>query len=243
MLSVVTFAFRGWQPLYSHANRAQYVHALRSMFEQHLTIPHRFVCVTDEPNLYECETFPIWETWPDCGWFPNSFFRLRLYSEWARVLGDTIISCDTDTIIRANIDDLVTDDPIRLLPSRDFARPEAMHYQGAWQLITPGAYDWLWRDFDIVRSLDELRAAKARRHFLIGSDQAWLSHKLPHCPTYDFEADGFYIRRPGDDRPLPSSARVAMFVGGFKPWNTPPYDSEWRTYLDGLPSVATGVAR
>ena len=38
---------------------AEYVHKLQNGVSRHLTIPHRFVCFTDDPAGLECETKPL----------------------------------------------------------------------------------------------------------------------------------------------------------------------------------------
>lgn len=236
-LSVIVFAWSGWwtqsEGVDDGRPKPEHVTAMRNMFATHLTREHRFICVTDKPELYDCETFPLWEVGEIKGWRThlNCFHRLRLYSEWAKCLGDVLIQADLDMLIRRNIDDLVTHHDVRLLKSEDFSRPEAIHYNGGFQLIRPGTRAYVWDQFDPETAAESIYAARDQRHFLLGSDQAWLTVSLPPNEATYSERDGFYLKRPGDEQPIPEWARVVSFVGSFKPWNTPPYTDEWRSYL------------
>lgn len=56
MITVVTFLWKGWRPVYE----SKHVNAWARMVKAHLKQPHRCVCITDLPHGIECETFPLW---------------------------------------------------------------------------------------------------------------------------------------------------------------------------------------
>jgi len=79
---------------------ADYVNKLFHMVERHLTIPHRFVCVTDDPADVECETIPYIDSLP--GWWGKlTFFKKRPYDFKGRML-----YLDLDVVILENIDEI-----------------------------------------------------------------------------------------------------------------------------------------
>lgn len=62
-LAVITFLY-GQPPEWQRLNRDPYtfkhVNALHRAISRNLTIPHRFVCLTDRHKGIECETMPVW---------------------------------------------------------------------------------------------------------------------------------------------------------------------------------------
>ena len=97
----------------NYASRgAQYVNALYRAVERNLTVPHQFVCFTDDPTGIECETRPI----QGKGWFAKLF----LFKEFGE---GRVIFLDLDTIIVGNIDFLAKFNG-KFAILRDFYRPK-----------------------------------------------------------------------------------------------------------------------
>ena len=71
---------------------AKYVNILHNAVKKYLTVPHNFVCFTDNPKGIECETRPI----KGKGWFA----KLYLFKEFTE---GKVIFLDLDTIIVENI--------------------------------------------------------------------------------------------------------------------------------------------
>ncbi len=79
-----------------------YVEKLRNMVARNVTIPYRFVCLTDMP-VSCCQTISLKDNLP--GWWSKiELFRPGLVS------ADRIIYFDLDTIIVGNIDEFLLED-------------------------------------------------------------------------------------------------------------------------------------
>lgn len=221
-LTVVSFCWSGARPIYTpwHANNQQ------RQFAKHLTVPHRYVCVTDQPDApeFECETVPLWDLPPVQGtaahWLVN-YVRLRLCDEWAReAIGERILAIDLDVTIRANIDDLVADDvPFRILKLR-----RRKQLQAGLFLVRPGELEpnpW-------AACFDPQLIERSRQW--VGSDQALLSELFyervvaGEFPTWD-ERHGIII----NDAAAPGW-RMLFRTGERKCWDNVP--EKWIYYYE-----------
>lgn len=212
-LVVVTWLWKGFR---GQLYRGFHVNALEHMVRQHLTIPHRFVCITDMPQGIKCETYPLWKdpkltvrVGPDR---PNCYQRLKIFSDEMRnKIGPKILSLDLDIVIKSNIDHFITDDPVKM------AKGKAAPKNGSVMLVQPGVNQRTYDDFDPKKSPDlAVRWAGVNKVMLKGSDQAWISYKHFKCPTWGPE-DGLYhfTLLRGE---LPENAALVCFAGGAKPW-------------------------
>jgi hypothetical protein len=97
----------------------EYVNKLYNMIQRHLTIPHRFVCFTDDPigldTKIEIRSLPAMTIhgW----WWKPYLFKLDHFSA-----GDTILFFDLDMVIVKNIDHLITHKPNSFVGLRDVGR-------------------------------------------------------------------------------------------------------------------------
>src|SRR5690554_2157344 len=115
MLTVVSWKWNGWRSIY----QPHHVRALKRMVAKHLHIPHRFVCVTDDPReLSGIETIRLWSD-PVVSVqtrYPNCYRRLKMFSNYAKtLLGEQILSVDLDCVILDDITPLITDDDLKIL--------------------------------------------------------------------------------------------------------------------------------
>jgi hypothetical protein len=214
VLTVVCWKWAGWRAIYT----AEHVNVLELMLKTHLRIPHRLVCVTDDPTDVRCETMPIWD-YPQVEVDknkPNCFRRLRLFSDEARdMFGPRVLSIDLDCSILGDITPLITKHDFRIVQGR------AAPYNGSMWLLRTGSRPQAWHDFDAEAFRDAVAGTKnvVGRPFY-GSDQAWLSSKLPGEATWS-DADGVYqyrdlaLRAPE----FPNDARIVFFAGTRKPWD------------------------
>jgi len=215
MLTVVTWKWRGWRgdSFYNH----WHVNTLEYMFKQHLKIPHRFVCVTDDPQGVKCETIPLWEQPHGIhtgNGRPNCWRRIKVFSpEATELFGPTILSVDLDTIVLSDITPLVTDDDFKAMKGK------AAPLNGSMFLHKTGTRTNVWTS--LSRHAPDLLTLHERktdiRHY--GSDQAWMSFKLPDAPVWT-EADGAYhftLLDPKQD--VPDDCRILFFAGANKPWH------------------------
>jgi hypothetical protein len=213
VLTVVCWKWNGWRNIYT----AEHVNVLHEMLKDNLSIPHRLVCVTDDPAGIKCETVPIWdepkvETGPNV---PNCFRRLWLFSEEAKdVFGDQVLSIDLDCLIVNDIAPLITGDDFKIV--RGVSSP----YNGSMWLHRPGTRPHVWQDFDpetVFQTLKQTQRADGKSYY--GSDQAWMSFALPDEPTWG-ESDGVYHFQHLEPRQKwPKNARIIFFAGARKPWH------------------------
>jgi len=81
---------------------SEYVNKLHSMVERNLTIPHEFVCITDNTKGVVCKTIKYEDDLP--GWWGKlTFFKKRPYNLKGRIL-----FLDLDVVILHNIDEIAT---------------------------------------------------------------------------------------------------------------------------------------
>ena len=74
---------------------ADYVMKLKRAVERHITVPHNFICLTDDPGSVDCNTLPIPLNLP--GWWG----KLAFFSD---LINERILFFDLDTVIVGNID-------------------------------------------------------------------------------------------------------------------------------------------
>lgn len=224
MSAPLTIVCWKWKPLegYRSTYAPETVHVLRSMVARHYPDPHRFVCVTDDPEgLDGIETIPLWSDLSDLPHphshrHPSCYRRLKAFApEMRSVFGERFVSVDLDCVILGDLRPLWNrPEPfVGLAGSND-----ASTYNGSMFLMTAGARAQVWRDFNPAYS--PFNAKKAGHY---GSDQAWISLCLgPDEPRWT-TADGVYsfrlhiAREPG--MPVPKDARVVFFNGKKDPWS------------------------
>lgn len=191
----------------------EHVRILRNMVERNLTLPHRFVCVTDE-KIEGIETVPLDWTKHVPG---TVFLRLMQYRpDIEPILGKRILSLDLDIVITGNINHIAgrTED-IVLYHNPNFLQPRRAFYQGSVQLFTAGARPQLWTDFDPVET------RKWVNWRFGGAEQAWLSECLDWQEAYFDHRDGIYgagrLGGKGVYSELPKNAAIVVFPGAREP--------------------------
>lgn len=230
MLTVVCWKWVGWKAIY----QPQHVHALQRMVKKYLQIPHRFVCVTDDPKGLNCETVRLWsdpKVNTEAGW-PNCYRRLKMFSNYAKtLLGEKILSIDLDCVILKDITDLITDDDLKILSGG------AAPYNGSLILHKPGTRTCLWDEFDSVFTPPEIqRHAKKTGVKYYGSDQAWIAYRCPNEPTWTRE-DGIWHYTAFKGEPIPENARIVFFSGREKLWSSTVKKERpdlWKPYMWAL---------
>lgn len=219
MLSVV--CWKWGRPGYRSTFAAQHVNALARQVDRHYQRPHRFICVSNDPIGIDSQITVIQDDAdfdnvpsPHGGGAPTCYRRLRLFRPDAgRWFGERFVSLDLDTVIVGDCvplwdrpeDFVIYDDP--LYPGRQ--------YCGAMLLLTAGARPQVWTDFDPRVSPRQALASGKR-----GSDQAWISYKLPGEATWG-PKDGVYSYRKHiapKGGALPAGARLTVWHGAQDPW-------------------------
>jgi len=116
---------------------AEYVNKLYNAISRHVTIPHNFICYTENPEGIECETRPFIQE------LPTWWYIIGLFNK-EHGFKDRVIYLDLDTIILKNIDDIVSWDPDFAI-IRDFYRPNGL--QTAFITWQPDWGYYMWENF------------------------------------------------------------------------------------------------
>lgn len=230
MIHVVCFK---WQPEpgYRSTFGAEQVNTLRDMVARHYDAPHRFWCITDDPEGIDAG-IDVVDLWSEHGDIPNPsgkfrnpscYRRLRLFADDVREwIGERIVWLDLDCVICGDLRP-VWDRPEDFVAWGDTNR--ANHYNGSMILHTAGARRELFDEFDPERSPREAFAAG-----FFGSDQGWISYRLGPGEAMWTTADGVYSYRKhikDQGNRLPSDARVVFFHGHHDPWDSDLQRVEW----------------
>lgn len=223
MLTVVTWLWKGWRPVYN----AERVNTFCRMFRANCTVPHKIICIAEKEfhkDITECDVYPLWPDWPNLQHIksrPNCYRRLRLFDKaFQDELGASRIwHWDIDCVIMDSIDHLVTEHPFRITTGLTSTK-----VNGSMFLLNNGILQHVWDGFDPVKSPQQLRKLRMPNGRLaVGSDQAWISHRVKHPPLYT-QNDGvwFFNSRYGKHRQICSIANpcVWFFAGGNKPWHS-----------------------
>lgn len=214
MLSVVTFLWDNPDYRWNHLFRylPGHVDCLARAVRRNLTLPHKFICVTDYPR--ECfdepdEVVPLWPDYRDLG---GCYVRLKAFSqEMRKIFGERFIWFDVDVVITGSLDVMLSR-PEEFIAWKDVDPRNA--YCGSMVMMNAGARKQVWEDFNRDTS-PEL----ASNH--IGTDQAWMCYRLGPTEAVWTEADGVYSYRTHIKRAyqnaLPENARVVFFHGPYDP--------------------------
>lgn len=194
---------------------AGHVNILRAMVKRHLSMPHRFACITDTPlglrrdievieppRDFEDVRIPTWGPH-----MPQCLRRLAMFrpdtAEW--IGSERFVSMDIDCVVSGSLDPVFDRrEDIVLYRGVSAQRP----YNGSMMMMTAGARPHVYSRFT------PRAAAEAGRRY-IGSDQAWISHVLgPNEATWGVP-DGVssFGTRKGKGN------RATFFPGNRKPWH------------------------
>jgi hypothetical protein len=224
MSEPLTFVSWRWTP--KHGYRSTFapetVYSLREMIRRHYARPHRFVCVTDQPEkLKGIETIKMWPDLCDLPspighTYPSCYRRLKVFApEAGSVFGERLVSIDLDTVIVGDMVPLF-DRPEDFVIWGESDFPRTTPYCGSLWMLKTGTRPQVWTEFDRKSSPKRAWQAGCR-----GSDQGWISFILgPHEATWT-RADGVYSYRKHiatNNNHLPQDARVVAFHGKVDPW-------------------------
>lgn len=227
--SVVCWKWKG-SPGYRSTFGPETVNILRRMVARWYPAPHRFCCVTNDPEGLDSEVVVI----PDRGDFakvpspfglhnPSCYRRLRAFApDAAATFGQRFVSLDLDCVITGDLTPL-------WLRREEFIiwgdTAPRTRYNGSMLLLTAGTRAKVWTAFDPVLSP---QLSKRAGHF--GSDQGWLSYCLGPGEARWTKEDGVYSYR-NEIAPkggvLPKNARIVFFHGRDDPWSPGPRRLAW----------------
>lgn len=204
--------FEGW-----------HVDVLCDMVRRNTTVPHKFICITDNPEGITDPSIEIVKLWdnpaPHYGGHmrPNCFFRLKAFDPSMKdVFGEKFIWLDLDAVITGNIDHILNDPADFKMWRVD---NERMPCNGSMVMLKHGTRPHIWSKFD-PKQVHPTNAFKAISGF-VGSDQAWIAQHLTEQDEFFGKKDGVYSFRchikPSTD--LPPEARIVFFHGSEDPWD------------------------
>lgn len=250
-LSVVTFL---WQGDGARTYEPEHVNQFAAMVKKHLPLPHKCICVVDEPTEGFSDdvtqvVLPESAQWtrdlkaPKSPRLPSSYRRLWCFSKEARQsLGDRILQLDMDCLITGDMTPLFDfpDDFVGWRPRSESRTSVKSHSGvkriagGTWLLRT-GTHTFVWDDFTPER-IEEARRAGWR-----GSDQAWLSYRLAATCKVFPQRVGIYHTQDGARQwqRVPKDAIIIHFNGKIKPWDEMARSRRWYANYLGEPATPT----
>jgi hypothetical protein len=188
---------------------ATWVHRLRDGVARHLTLPHRFICLTDTP--VDCLSVPLSTDWP--GWWA----KLEVFR-----LAGKVLYLDLDSVVVGSLDDICAA-PHKFTMVHEYYRP---HFACSTAMAWDGDYSYIAREFARVDS-------KETRDYYdnwtpcdrIG-DQAFIEDCLKRAGRkIEFFRDRFGERSIASykvhckDKGLDGTEAVVAFHGSLKPDN------------------------
>ena len=192
-----------------------HVRALKAMVGRNLSLPHRFVCVTnrDSKDLEGVETVPL----DMCYHVPGTRFAklMTFRPDAAEVIGERILQLDLDTVIVGNMDKIAgRKEDLVLWRNPNFGGRRRARYNTSIVLLRAGSRPDIWTKFNKAKSPAMLKKDWG------GTDQAWVSHMTRPDEAHWTNADGIYGAGrlvdivPGVETELPDNARIVFFPGG-----------------------------
>lgn len=137
---MISFICLKWGTLYSD----EYVNKLYSGIQQNVTIPHEFICFTENKGKVLAPTKPL----PNLG-LEGWWNKMWLFNKELPVKYDRIFYLDLDTVICSNIDHIVSNLDKEFYILRDFYRPNSGWGSGlmSWKK----GREHLWETFNTTK--------------------------------------------------------------------------------------------
>lgn len=195
--------------------KPEHVNVWAGMVRRNLSMPHRIACVTDTPEGIDKSIDIITppggfeDIQPNWGpRKPNCYRRLSMFRrDAADIFGERFVCMDLDCVIGDSLDPLFSrKEDLVLFKGTAPDRP----YNGSMMLIKAGCRPKVYEDFDA-------EGARISGEKFVGSDQAWLAHKLGWGEKTWSERDGVFWYGPLY-KGLKASPRLLFFPGKIKPW-------------------------
>lgn len=201
----------------------EHVNTLRNMVKRNLTIPHEFICITDDPTGIDPDIrlVKLWDNpcpnYGDDG-KPNCYYRLKAFSsEMKDIIGSKFLWLDLDTVILSDITPIVTTDVDFGIWKPDDGR---MVCNGSIVLHKVGTREYIWNNFNpkIVDPVYGIRHISDMR----GSDQAIIGLNLCKDDKIFTKKEGIYMFRTDIKDKLktpPKDAKIVFFAGLLNPFD------------------------
>jgi hypothetical protein len=218
-VELITIACWRWGQKYG----PQYVSNLKAAVARNLSMPHRFVCITDQKDT-PGETLPI-ENPELLSVRDGCYARLRMFDPvWQLKHGiERIVCFDLDLVVTGQLDPLFNrPEPFMILHGNHF---NPCPFNGSVMMISRCARPDIWTRFNLA----EAERVSFIRGKWRGTDQTWIAHVAPDAPGWTYK-DGIYGYEkrgwpvPGGAGWLPADARIVTFNGKRDPARQP---EEW----------------
>lgn len=184
---------------------AEYVRILRDGVAKHLTVPHRFVCLSDAP--VPCERIPLKHNWP--GWWSKlEIFRPDV------ITGPTLY-LDLDTVVVGNLD-AVASIPYEFAMLNIREKDVKVGNSGAMWLEKP--FPHVYERFaEKPEYWIEYHQKHAHNRYM--GDQAFISDCFPLIPKLHHALPGFFKSYKYDrcQEDVPPGCSVVCFGGKPRP--------------------------
>lgn len=204
----------------------EFVNVHRAMIARNLKQEHRYVCITDNPDGIEGETYPLWDDLSSLyslvgRELPSCYKRLKIFDgATTRAMGiadgERVVSVDLDVVITGQLDPLF-DRPENFVGWKVPGGRHRTVLNGTIFMQRAARMEHVWNQFD-----PRVSPGIARSQDYFGTDQAWLSYLLArncagwtrHDGVMAYSTDCRLIGR------LPSHAVLVSFHGGKRnPWD------------------------
>lgn len=224
---------------------SDYANRLHRMTRRHLSAPHRFLCLTDDPGGLEEQITHHPLPGPDLGGCWN---KLWLFSDTIAPAGTVLLYLDLDVVVVDSLDPLLGCSPTgTFLGQPDWNRPLFPQFNSSVMRLQSGAHGEV-----LDRFLAELASGRLRRRDewdattrskektvywrgwrRFGGDQEWISAHLRPRRSIRSRAfpGGWVLSHKRHARPAPpAGAKIMVFHGSPKPHEVEhPYVREhWR---------------
>lgn len=221
-----------WKPEADYRSQfnSTHVNILRNMVRRNFPVPHRFICITDDPVGIDrgIEIIPLWGDFanmksPHGPRNPSCYRRLRMFHpDIGKLVGPRFVTLDLDVVI-------VGDMRPCWLRKEDFViwgdTNPTTPYNGSMMLMTAGARPKVWTDF---HPEETPRMTRAKGFF--GSDQAWIGLCLGPGEAKWTHREGVFSYRNEigpHKKELPLGARIIIFHGQHDPWGPQAQQLAW----------------
>jgi hypothetical protein len=205
---------------------SDHVNRLHRMVARHLSMPHEFVCITDDTEGLAPEIRPV-AIDRDLLAAGARFPKLMIYRpDAAEFLGERILLLDLDTVIVGHLDPLLdTQSDFKAWKDSGYPRKANVgKYNTSMVLLAAGSHPEIWEAYQ--REAATIRVTPSGH-----SDQAFVSRTLGDAypvwtvsdGVYSFRADLARHRFPSfrldvlKPTKLPRNARVVFFHGNVDP--------------------------
>lgn len=190
---------------------ARHVNVLRNMLSRQVHIPHRLICVTDDPAGInkKVEIVPLWDKCRELG---GCYNRLWVFSrEAGDLFGPRFVCIDLDVVLVNDCTHLFDRDDDFIINTYRPRPPRHIdqHYNAGLFMMTAGARASVWDRFDPETTPALVQADP----HCIGTDQAWIRLHLGKGESRWGEDDGVFEAPRMRDVRLHYKARMVLFAG------------------------------